>query len=42
MGDPPRKFGSEEPKVDNIVCHWGGVLQTISKPLPSLRWEEHA
>jgi hypothetical protein len=30
-GDPPRKFGLEEPKADNIMCHWGGVLQNLLK-----------
>ena len=29
-----RNFGLEEPKADNIVCHWGGVLQMVSE-LPS-------
>jgi hypothetical protein len=28
--------------VDNIVCHWGGMLQMVSEPLPSLRWGERA
>jgi hypothetical protein len=24
------------------MCHWDGVLQMASEPLPSLRWGEHA
>jgi hypothetical protein len=42
MGDLLGSLAQGSQNADNIVCHWGEMLQMVSKPLPNLRWGERA